>query len=590
MSDHRKNTQNPKCGLRRLGERPADSAGAHRSSHVADDARAHRQHRQNFIARLVNDWFDRVVGAMKDGGLSEAEAQYAPHKTTRDFVWNSAGSAAWACVFPVITMVSTQLVGVEQAGMISMAFVVGLLLMFVGNFGVRTYQISDLNFEHSFKDYQANRWVTCALMLVAGWLYCNMRGYSDEMFNITMAIVLYKFIDALADVYEGRLQQVDKLYLAGISQTLRSVLALVIFVVILFFSRSATAACYGMAIAAIVTFVVVTWPLTLMEAPPSNPFSLSSFLELFKVCAPLFTAVFLFNVIENMPKFVMEDSLPYDYQLYYNAIYFPAQMILICAQLVYKPLLLRMAGVWRESKGRGKFNLILFGMIGIIAAITAVFALIMAWIGIDVLGIMYGIDFHQFRGLIFLMLITGGLVSAIDFLYQVITIMRRQKDVTVLYLITFGFSLFVPMLLVHYAELEGAVLSYVIIECILFVLLVWEYFRIRASLHGKDVVDDELVDASSRSAAGAVAGAGASAKCGGAPSGASSSRAGRVERTSFVDLLEVDDDADDGCDSDGYGEYVEPLQDAPRMRPSEIRAERERREEIIRRRTGNGHR
>lgn len=85
----------------------------------SNSAKAPREHRQNFIARFVNQWFDRVVGAMKGDGLSSAEERYAPHRTTRDFVCNTLGSGAWALVFPVVTMVSTQLVGVEQAGMIS---------------------------------------------------------------------------------------------------------------------------------------------------------------------------------------------------------------------------------------------------------------------------------------------------------------------------------------------------------------------------------------------------------------------------------------------------------------------------------------
>lgn len=443
-------------------------------------------HKQNFIARIVNQWFDRVIGAMKgEGGLEEAEAVYDAHRTTRDFVWNSAGNAAWAIVFPVMTMVSTQLVGVEVAGMISMAYIVGLLLMFVGNFGVRTFQVSDTTMQHSFKDYQANRWVTCILMLVIGWAYCSLRGYSSEMFNISLGIILYKFIDALADVYEGRLQQVDKLYLAGISQTLRSVAALVAFVVLLFLTRNAVIASYATAIAAAATFVIVTWPLTLMEAPPSAPFNFSSFLGLFKACAPLFVAIFMFNVIENMPKFFMEASLPYDNQLYFNAIFFPAQMILILSQLVYKPLLLRMAGVWQDASKRMRFNLLLVGILVVIAFITGVLCGIMAWFGTDLLGILYGIDFHQFHGLIYLMLLTGGITAAIDFLYQVITIMRRQRDVTALYLVAFVFAIFIPWMLVHYAQFEGAVLSYVIIEAILFMLLVWEYFRIRRDLaHG----------------------------------------------------------------------------------------------------------
>lgn len=580
-----RNKNNPR---RRLGASHAAREGAHgRSGGSATSGKMARHstetqgqkpdsrpRKQNFIARIVNQWFDRVVGAMKGDGLSEAEAVYAPHRTTRDFVWNSIGSGTWSMVFPVVTMVSTQLVGVERAGMISMAFVVGLLLMFLGNFGVRTFQVSDTKMEHSFKDYQANRWVTCILMLLVGWIYCSVRGYSDEMFNISMAVILYRFVDALADVYEGRLQQVDKLYLAGMSQTLRSALVLIVFSVALLITRNATIACYAMAIVAAATFVLFTWPLTLMEAPPSSPFSFSSFVELFKVCAPLFLALFLFNVIENMPKFVMEGTLPYDNQLYYNAIYFPAQMILIVSQLVYKPLLLRMAGVWQDASKRMKFNMLLVGIFLVIAVITAISCGIVAWIGIPVMSFLYGIDFRQFRGLLFLMLITGGITAAIDFIYQVITIMRRQKDVTVLYLVTFGFSLFIPYLLIHYAELEGAVLSYVIIESILFVLLVWEYFRIRRDLSrgggryasAEGAVAPEDAERNSLAARNA---------------GSSAGEASASERPTFLELMDpVDAAIDDQVD-------LEEVEEAPvRPLPSEIRAERERRAEIMRRRTG----
>lgn len=490
-------TSNPRTRKDAQIEHPEHAAQGDPDRSIPAPAQDTTKHKGNPISRLVNHWFDRVIGAMKGDGLSLEEAKYAPHRTTRDFLWNTIGSSAWAFVFPAVTMISTRIVGVEQAGMISMAFVVGILLMFLGNFGVRTFQVADQDFVYSFKDYQANRWITCVLMVAVGVLWCFLNHYPDEMFNITLGVVLYKMIDALADVYEGRLQQVDKLYLAGISQALRSVAAIIVFAIALFLTHSAVIACYAMAIIAALTFVVVTWPLTLMEAPPSQPFQLGALIELFRICAPLFLALFLFNVIENMPKFFMEDMLPYDNQLYYNSIYFPAQMILICSQLVYKPLLLRIAGVWQQAKARLKFNLILIAIVCVIVVFTICGCLIMDWFGIEVMNFLYGIDFNQFHGLIMLMLITGGLTAGIDFLYQVITIMHRQKDVTVLYLITFVFSLFIPYLLIHYAELEGAVLSYVIIESILFVLLVWEYFRIMMDLgnsnkiEGQDGSDDD---------------------------------------------------------------------------------------------------
>ncbi len=438
--------------------------------------------RPNPITRLVNRWFDRVMGAVKDGGISslaENDEEYASHRTTRDFIWNTVGIVCWGLVFPIITMVASQLVGTEQAGMVSMAFTVGLLLMYVGNFGVRTYQVSDIDEKHNFKDYQISRWLTSALMIVVGFLYCALHGYGSEMFNISMGVFLFKMIDGLADVYEGRLQQMDKLYLAGISQMLRSVLALVVFSVALLITRNAVVACYAMAIAAAATFVVVTYPLALLETPASPSATRASILELMRNSLPLFLGIFFLNLIDSMPKFVMEEILPYDNQLFYNALYFPAQAIMMASQLVYKPLLVRMAGVWQNTSKRRRFDVILLGIVAGIAVITVVAVLLMQWIGIPILNFLYGVDFEELRGLSSVMLVAGGVMAAVEFLYQMITIMRRQRDVITLYCVTFGFSLLVPILLIWYTGLPGSILSYLIVAAILFVLLVWEYFRIR---------------------------------------------------------------------------------------------------------------
>lgn len=439
-------------------------------------------HKQNVIARIANRWFDRVMGAVKEGDFAGQEAQYASHNTKRDFMWNSIGAGSWGMVFPILTMVATQLVGVEQAGMFSMAFVVGTLLMFMGNFGVRPYQVSDVEEAHSFNDYQINRVLTCVLMVLVGIGYCVLRGYDSTMYMISIGVFLYKMVDALADVYEGRLQQVDKLYLAGISQTLRSVGALVGFSIALLLSHNIVVASFAMFIVAAVTFVVVTYPLALFETPRSRGASFASIKDLFKYTFPLFIALFLFNLIDTMPKFAMEGMLSYDNQLYFNALYFPAQAILIGSQLVYKPLLLRMAEVWQDNSRRRQFDLIMVGILAIIVVITLVVFGFMAWVGVPIMGFLYGIDFEPMRGLMYIMLVAGGVTAAIDFMYQVITVMRRQKDVTTLYLVTFGFSLFVPVLLVMFTGLPGAVLSYLIIMVLLFVLLVWEYLRIRSDL------------------------------------------------------------------------------------------------------------
>lgn len=463
-----------------------------------DEQRKGRQRRTdrperkpNFIKRSVNRWCNRLLGAVSDRSLAEQEAEYAAHRTTRDYVWNTVGIATWGMVFPLLTIIVTQLVGVEQAGMFSLVFVTALMLMFVANYGVRTYQVSDIDEEHSFADYQVNRILTCILMLIAGFIYCSIRGYGEEMLTISTGVYLYKMIDGLADVYEGRLQQVDKLYLAGISQAFRSVVVFIVFTVVLFISRNLGAASIAMGITSILTFAVLTFPLAMFETPKSRRVEMGSVIDLLKQCFPLFVALFMYNLIDNMPKFVMEGVLTYDNQLYFNALYFPAHAILLTVGFIYKPLLLRMANVWADPAKRKRFDLIIVVILLVCVGITLAIAGIMGTIGIPIMSFLYGVDFEQFRGLCYIMLVAGGVTAAIEFIYQVITVLRRQRSVTKLYLITFGFSLFIPVLLVNFTGLPGAVIGYLIVMCILFVLLIWEYMRIRLELARFDKEQDQ---------------------------------------------------------------------------------------------------
>ena len=479
-------------------------------------ARNGKPRKKSFVTRKVEAWCSRVLGAVSGDGLAEQEAEYASGRTTRDYVWNTVGVGLWGMVFPVLTIVVTQLAGAEQAGMFSLAFVTALLLMFVGNYGVRNFQASDLDEEYSFADYQANRVLTVVIMLVAGITYCKFRGYTDQMWLMSLGVYLYKAIDALADVYEGRLQQVDKLYLAGISQAFRSAAALIGFSLALLITRNVGVSSIVMAVIAALTFVVFTFPLAQLETPKSRRASAKRVIALLKQCFPLFVALFMYNLIDNMPKFVMEGALSYDNQLYYNALYFPAHAILLTSGFIYKPMLLKMANAWADPAKRKKFDLIIVVMFVIIVGITVVVAGAMSWFGLAIMSFLYGIDFEQYRGLCFVMLAAGGVTAGIEFLYQVITVLRRQRAVTKLYLITFGFSLFVPVLLVNFTGLPGAVIGYLIVMCILLVLLVSEYASIRMDLHrkltGKAAPDAEMPRAA-RTAAMApvqVAGAGAS--------------------------------------------------------------------------------
>ena len=63
---------------------------------------------------MVNAWWNRLLGAVYGGGFSTQEAEYEDHATRRDYLWNTLGTAVWGIVFPLLTIVSTQLVGARR--------------------------------------------------------------------------------------------------------------------------------------------------------------------------------------------------------------------------------------------------------------------------------------------------------------------------------------------------------------------------------------------------------------------------------------------------------------------------------------------
>ena len=274
------------------------------------------------------------------------------------------------------------------------------------------------------------------------------------------------------------------MYLGGMSLTVRSAFVFVAFSLVLIVSRSLPAASVAMAIAALLEVAAVTLPLAHLESEKSRRPTLSNVLGLFAQSWPLFAALFSYTLIENMPKFVMEGSLSYDNQLYYNVLYFPTMYVVMTAQTVYKPMLVRMANVWRDPDKRKRFDLIILAVVAGVAVLTALTYLVMSWVGLDVLSFLYGLDFGRFGDTCAIMLVAGGMAAGADFLSQVITILRRQHDMVPVYALSLALSLFVPLLLVKMAGLEGAAASYLITMAVLFLLMLWTYVRIAGGCAG----------------------------------------------------------------------------------------------------------
>ena len=101
--------------------------------------------------------------------------------------------------------------------------------------------------------------------------------------------------------------------------------------------------------------------------------------------------------------------------------------------------------------------------------------LFQASLGLPLTSFLYGYDFEQFRTLAYIMIAGGTLSAGVEFMTQIISVLREQGVITKVYLIGFGFSVLVSMLMVGVTGLQGAVLAYLVTMGIVVVLLGMEY-------------------------------------------------------------------------------------------------------------------
>lgn len=352
------------------------------------------------------------------------------------YAWNSVSGLMFAMQSAVMLIVITRTNGLEDAGIFSIAYAIGSLMSFIGEYGVRKYQVSDINEKVSFTDYHSHRVITCLIMLVAFVIYVGagyVSGrYSSNKFWVIMFVCLLKLVEAYADVYYSRYQQMRRLDVAAKTNTFRIGLAMAACMISLVIT-------HNLLISSIVWFIValITMVMSSMLVAPEYGgihfrINKEALIKLTKECLPLFLGSFLLLYVGNAPKYAIDAVLDDTAQACYNFIFMPVFVIGLFANFVFNPILVKLAHKWarREMK---VFTKIVLRQIGVIAVITMAAIAVALTIGCPVLGWLYNADLHEFRPHLTILMVGGGMLALVNFFTVVVTVVRGQNHLMVGY-------------------------------------------------------------------------------------------------------------------------------------------------------------
>lgn len=398
----------------------------------------------------------------------------------KDYVWNSLGSLLQSAISPVLLIVITRLNGIDDSGLFSFAISLSVVFWAVSLWGGRTYQVSDIKREFSSGGYVAVRFVASLIVVISAVVFCFLSGYNTTKTGLIMILVTFKILESIADSLYGVLQIHRKLYIAGISLTMKAMLGFTAFIVVDILTKNVI---YG-ALAILLVNALIIFLYDVLWVRRVETISISKKLckeyitqavVIMKHTSVVFVVTFLTMFSLNIPRYFLDKSHP-DQIGYFGIMAMPITLLGLFISFIIQPNVVNLSELLAKRKLKefaqvvSKMNYITFG-IGVLSVIMSYL------IGVWVLNTIFGININNFRLDLTIMVIGAAANAFVSIYVNLLIIMRRFKGQFYTLLLTDILAVVMSMCLIEQLAMLGSVLVFMMISFLQLALLLVIYKR-----------------------------------------------------------------------------------------------------------------
>lgn len=356
----------------------------------------------------------------------------------QDYIWNTIAGLINAAEAVVMSMIVTRITGLADAGMLTIAFAIGNLVMPIGKFGIRNYQVTDIENKFSFQIYLKTRLLTVLLMIISVFAYLfyavDQLDYERNKLGIIFAICMIYAVESIEDVIWGYYQRQGRMDMGAKLFCFRWLGILVIFPIALWITEDLQFTLMLCLVISLFLFLIllrVSYSQICSESDRNIKLlirkrDLGEIGELLKIAIPLFGISFLSFYVNNASKYAIDAYLTDEVQACYGFVAMPVFVIGLLNNFIYQPTLVPMASEW-EQKQNEKFCRRIWKQIVALMIISSVCLLGAYMIGIPVLSWLYHTDLSAYKTELMILLLAGGFFAISWYLSVVLTIMRCQK-------------------------------------------------------------------------------------------------------------------------------------------------------------------
>lgn len=387
----------------------------------------------------------------------------------KSMIWNLVASVEYSFQSAVLLLIVTRIGGMEEAGTFMIAYTFTQMMATIGSYGMRDFQVSDSKQEYAFTTYFTSRILTVFAMIIMCLSYAFFQKYTGDKLLCVLLLCLYRTIEDVEDVFHGEMQRNMRLDIAAKIKALRIMAATMLFAFTYLYTSNLVSACLSITITALLFSILMNLSVAGEFPKLCLKFHFEKVWVLLRTCFPVCAGGFLYNYLVNAPKYAIDRNLSEEKQALFNILFMPIFAVNMLSSFVFVPQIANMSIEWGR-KNYVRFIKAVGRQLGCIVILTVTIIGMGAWIGLDMLSLIYDIELEAYKSLFIILLLFGGVAAGAVFMVSVLTIIRKQRII----LFAYGFIVGITMLcadgLVLKFDLWGAGLLYGIDMGLLFII------------------------------------------------------------------------------------------------------------------------
>lgn len=271
-------------------------------------------------------------------------------QSKKNILWNAFGNILYLGCQWLVTVLVTRLFGYEDAGVLSLAMSISATFQTVALFGIRNYQVSDIEDKYSDSTYVGFRGICCFTALILCMMFSFVNSYDSNQMWAIFWFMMYRLAENYSDVLHGIAQKNNRLDIAGKAFAIKGLETIIFFLLGYYLFKNLVVAITIMAMGSWVT----TWAYDYVCIKKMSDIHLTDKLKncflLGKETVPLCIYMFLLSAISTVPKYILEKMCDATALGAYSSIYAPALLIQAAAGYIYSPFATQFAEYYTSKE------------------------------------------------------------------------------------------------------------------------------------------------------------------------------------------------------------------------------------------------